>query len=289
MQSSDKMENIIPDCDYNVKFSYMGAPISFPEHWHEFAEFIMATDDGGSYSVGSEQYTLNAGDLLLIWPGEIHSNICVTANSSLLLQFGDNFIYNCHDLMLNYRYFKTYHKISVKESPKLNQILTDHMMAAYRISCSQDPFTETACTIQIYSMLMALGSYVLKDLTSNQPSYDFNNPNYLKVKKACAYISDNCEKNLTQKSVADIFGFSHFYFSRLFKEYTHTSFNDYLSNERIQRATKLLCEESIPITEVAYLSGFQSISNFNRVFDKMMHYSPSEYRKRYNGNQEPTN
>lgn len=44
MQSSEKMENIITDLDYNVKFSYMGAPRSFPEHWHEFAEFIIATD-----------------------------------------------------------------------------------------------------------------------------------------------------------------------------------------------------------------------------------------------------
>ena len=99
MQSSEKMENIITDLDYNVKFSYMGAPRSFPEHWHEFAEFIIATDNNGSYSVGNEQYHLDTGDLLLIWPGEMHSNISVTSNSSLLLQFGDNFIYNCHDLM----------------------------------------------------------------------------------------------------------------------------------------------------------------------------------------------
>ena len=56
MQSSEKMENIITDLDYNVKFSYMGAPRSFPEHWHEFAEFIIATDNNGSYSVGNEQY-----------------------------------------------------------------------------------------------------------------------------------------------------------------------------------------------------------------------------------------
>ena len=102
------------------------------------------------------------------------------------------------------------------------------------------------------------------------------------------YISQNCEKDLSQKDISDIFGFSHFYFSRLFKEYTHMTFNDYLSNERIQRATRLLCEEALPITEIAYQSGFQSISNFNRVFNKITHYSPSEYRKKYNGNQEPT-
>lgn len=40
MQSSEKMENIITDLDYNVKFSYMGAPRSFPEHWESMKVFL---------------------------------------------------------------------------------------------------------------------------------------------------------------------------------------------------------------------------------------------------------
>ena len=288
MQSSEKMENIITDLDYNVKFSYMGAPRSFPEHWHEFVEFIIATDNNGSYSVGNEQYHLDTGDLLLIWPGEMHSNISVTSNSSLLLQFGDNIIYNCHDLMINYRHFKTYHKIGREDMTELNEILTYHMKEAYHIFKSHDPFTETACTIQIYSMLMALGKYIYNNINTSQITSNCSSQNYIKIQNACTYISQNCEKDLSQKDISDIFGFSHFYFSRLFKEYTHMTFNDYLSNERIQRATRLLCEEALPITEIAYQSGFQSISNFNRVFNKITHYSPSEYRKKYNGNQEPT-
>ena len=242
MQSSEKMENIITDLDYNVKFSYMGAPRSFPEHWHEFAEFIIATDNNGSYSVGNEQYHLDTGDLLLIWPGEMHSNISVTSNSSLLLQFGDNFIYNCHDLMINYRHFKTYHKIGREDMTELNEILTYHMKEAYHIFKSHDPFTETACTIQIYSMLMALGKYIYNNINTSQITSNCSSQNYIKIQNACTYISQNCEKDLSQKDISDIFGFSHFYFSRLFKEYTHMTFNDYLSNERIQRATRLLCE-----------------------------------------------
>ena len=87
----------------------MGAPRSFPEHWHEFAEFIIATDNNGSYSVGNEQYLLDTGDLLLIWPGEMHSNISLTSKSSLLLQFCDNFIYNCLELMNFFSIFITRH------------------------------------------------------------------------------------------------------------------------------------------------------------------------------------
>lgn len=43
---------------------------------------------------------------------------------------------------------------------EINEILTYHMKEAYHIFKSHDPFTETACTIQIYSMLMALGKYI---------------------------------------------------------------------------------------------------------------------------------
>lgn len=289
MQSSDKMEKVITDRDYNIKFSYLASPPSFPAHWHEFVEFILATANNCQYSVGTEQYLLNKGDLLLIWPGEMHSNVSVPAGTSLVLQFGDNFIYSCHDLTLYYRHLRSYHKIGVSEMPELNGLLTARIQEAYRVFSSSDPFAETASTIQIYSLLLTLGSYALKNISQKQPSYDINNPNFIKIKNACTYIAKNCEKALTQKEVADIFGFSHFYFSRLFKEYTHTTFNDYLSNERIHRATRLLCEESIPITEVAYLAGFQSISNFNRVFSKVTHHSPTEYRKMYNGNQEPAN
>ena len=169
------------------------------EPYCEEAEFIIATDNNGSYSVGNEQYHLDTGDLLLIWPGEMHSNISVTSNSSLLLQFGDNFIYNCHDLMINYRHFKTYHKIGREDMTELNEILTYHMKEAYHIFKSHDPFTETACTIQIYSMLMALGKYIYNNINTSQITSNCSSQNYIKIQNACTYISQNCEKDLSQK------------------------------------------------------------------------------------------
>ncbi len=283
MKTTENMENLQIEKEYNLKFSYLVSPQYFPEHWHEFVEFILSTADESLYSVNDVVYTLNKGDILLIWPGELHSNVSVPSGTSIVMQFGDNFIYSCHDLTLNYRYLRNYHKIGVKEMPELNHILSSHITQAYQIFSSLDPFAETSSTIQIYSMLLSLGSYALKDIGGKDHTYGLSNPSFVKIKNACAYISQNCEKELTQKEVARRFGFSHFYFSRLFKEYTFTTFNEYLSKERLHRATKLLCEESIPITEVAYLSGFQSISNFNRVFSKTMHHSPTEYRKMYNG------
>ena len=282
MAAIGQQEALSPEKEYDLKFSYLNSPLYFPAHWHEFAEFILATDDACRYIVNDIPYTLNAGDLLLIWPAELHSVVSVPAGSSIIMQFGGSFIFNRHDLSLYYRYLRLYHKIGIKEMPELNRSLAELLAETYRIFTSADPFAETNATIRIYSMLISLASYALKDASPRGRSYDPLDPTYIKLRDACAFISRNCDKNLSQKEVAHHFGFSHFYFSRLFKEYSSVSFNEYLTKERMQRATQLLCEESIPITEVAYRSGFQSISNFNRVFRETTHHTPMEYRRMYN-------
>lgn len=140
------------------------------------------------------------------------------------------------------------------------------MKEAYHIFKSHDPFTETACTIQIYSMLMALCKYIYNNINTSQLPPIAVAKIILKY-KSMHFIFLKTVKKICLKRIYPIFlDLVIFIFHGLFKEYTHMTFNDYLSNERIQRATRLLCEEALPITEIAYQSGFQSISNFNRSF-----------------------
>ena len=62
------------------------------------------------------------------------------------------------------------------------------------------------------------------------------------------------------------------------------SFYDYLNKERIQVAEKLLLNPELSITEVAFRSGFSSISTFNRVFKNSKNCSPTEFRSLYQKN-----
>ena len=50
---------------------------------------------------------------------------------------------------------------------------------------------------------------------------------------------------------------------------------------RIHNALALLYQDNISITDVAFLSGFQSISNFSKVFRNAMHCSPMQFRKKH--------
>ncbi|WP_414712767.1 helix-turn-helix domain-containing protein [Sphingobacterium sp. UBA5980] len=75
-------------------------------------------------------------------------------------------------------------------------------------------------------------------------------------------------------------------FCRYFKKYTGITFINYLNQVRIQKACRMLLEkESVAISTVAYSCGFNSITNFNRVFMKTIGITPSYYCKTHKSNQ----
>jgi AraC-like DNA-binding protein len=101
-----------------------------------------------------------------------------------------------------------------------------------------------------------------------------------RVAMARAYIVQHLDENLTLPRVAEAVNTSSFYFSRMFKQVTGHTFTEYLAMARIERAKKLMRDNNKNITQIAYESGFQSLSQFNRVFRKVQNEAPGTFRKR---------
>ena len=76
-------------------------------------------------------------------------------------------------------------------------------------------------------------------------------------------------------------GFSKYHFSRLFKQYTDSTFYKYLNQKRIEFAKTLLQDPGVSVTEVAFKSGFSSLSAFLRMFELMNNCTPTEFREMY--------
>ena len=76
-------------------------------------------------------------------------------------------------------------------------------------------------------------------------------------------------------------GFSKYHFSRLFKQYTDSTFYKYLNQKRIEYAKTLLQDPGMTVTEVAFKSGFSSLSAFLRMFKLMNNCTPTEFREMY--------
>ena len=114
-------------------------------------------------------------------------------------------------------------------------------------------------------------------------SVDAHNPYEDDVMRRMIMVTDYIKNNLTsddlsQGAMAQMAGISRDYFSRIFKNITGMNYSKWLNMIRLEKATELLSNKRMSLTEVAMLSGFQSIPSFNRVFHEDRGMSPGEYR-----------
>jgi AraC-like DNA-binding protein len=94
------------------------------------------------------------------------------------------------------------------------------------------------------------------------------------------YVGENYTRDISLTEVAEHYDISPGYVSKLFREYLKTTFKDYLNQYRIEKAKKLLMEDSeMKIGQIAELVGFTNVISFNRVFKRYEMVSPGDYRK----------
>ena len=84
---------------------------------------------------------------------------------------------------------------------------------------------------------------------------------------------------ITLEGLAAYLGFSPSYCSKYIKRKCGMNFLEYLNIQRVERARELLRATDIPVTEIAWQTGFSSLQSFNRVFRSYVSMSPSEYKK----------
>lgn len=107
--------------------------------------------------------------------------------------------------------------------------------------------------------------------------------------KARRFIEEHANEHLSLRKVAAVAEINATHLSEKFKQVTGVKFVDYVARTRFERARKFLEDLDLHVSEIAFAVGFQSLSQFNRVFKKLSGKSPSEYRaihalrKRYAG------
>ena len=72
---------------------------------------------------------------------------------------------------------------------------------------------------------------------------------------------------------------SPYYFSRLFKQSTRLSPHQYIIQQRIEWAKRLLADARLPIAAIAYSIGFPSQGHFTKTFRRWVGTTPRQYRQ----------
>lgn len=115
----------------------------------------------------------------------------------------------------------------------------------------------------------------------DRSAYQAMTPKHRTIRLVTEYLLSHCETNESQTELARRFYVSKSYLSRIFREVTGVTLNEYRNLARITEAKRLLAETGLPVTEIAARVGFESITYFERVFKKHTDERPLRYRKTY--------
>ena len=100
----------------------------------------------------------------------------------------------------------------------------------------------------------------------------------LKVKN---YIDEHYKDELSLEQLADLVGMTPTAFSRYFKQRTSKNISEYIVDIRLGHAARMLIDTADSVSVICWRTGFNTLSNFNRLFRKRKGCSPTEFREKY--------
>jgi AraC-like DNA-binding protein len=102
-----------------------------------------------------------------------------------------------------------------------------------------------------------------------------------KMQKAMQYLDDNFIADISREGLAASLNMHPDSLSRFFKIFTNMKMGDYINSRRVEYAAGCLRDTDESIITVAHMAGFESLTTFNRTFQKIMKMTPSACRNQY--------
>jgi YesN/AraC family two-component response regulator len=103
-------------------------------------------------------------------------------------------------------------------------------------------------------------------------------PHASAMRKAESFIKDNFTRKISLREVAKIAGLSAPYFSTIFKEEMGENLSKYINRQRVQKASRMLLETDVSLSEISNACCFDDQSWFSKIFRNFTGISPSKYR-----------
>jgi AraC family transcriptional regulator len=100
-----------------------------------------------------------------------------------------------------------------------------------------------------------------------------------KLKRVQEFINANLEEDLSLGELAEVADLSQFHFARAFRKSTGQTPQQYLMQQRIERAKLLLAKDELPIVEISLRTGFKNQSHFTTLFRKFTKFTPKLWRE----------
>ncbi len=237
-------------------------------HFHDYLELAFLEQGHTCIRVDAREYQMQAGDVFLTFPNQIHSYEDTEACAGVLCIFPYR---SFEDLgMLLRQCVPTRSVISAADLPPQLPQLFEAMAKAEE--SLQQPY-RNAVVKGYLSVLLGLLLPLMQLHRISESSSDT-------VQSILRYCAENFQQDITLESVSRELHISKYHISHLFSQKIRISFNDFVNMLRVQDACERLKQGS-GITQTSVQSGFNSIRSFNRVFLRQTGMTPLKYQKKY--------
>jgi AraC-like DNA-binding protein len=136
--------------------------------------------------------------------------------------------------------------------------------------------------LKIDTLVLELIEKLLPSITEYQPALKINaalkKAHLSTIERAKEFITQNFTQDISLKEVATYSYVSAFHFSRIFKTFTSFSPHQFLLHIRLKNAELLLKNTELPVSDIAFSSGFNSLEHFTAAFCKKYSCPPSRFR-----------
>ncbi|KRE82523.1 hypothetical protein ASG89_14815 [Paenibacillus sp. Soil766] len=256
---------------------------SVPSHRHDFIEFSLVVAGKGNEKINGVEHDMRPGTIVLLLPYQIHE-YRADAHEKLLMYIcnfdmklitaGPESAWGLHDL---------FHSLGSAQPPYIQLQgeayeetlrLWERLYQEHNSSLTWKPIMLKALLLEALALFVRSRGSEETAKSEKQPSISSRS-----IWSVVQYVYDHYLEPLSLTSLSEKFHLHPTQLSTLFGESFGIHFVDFLHELRIRHACSLLISSDLPISQVAYESGFSSYPTFSRTFLRVKGITPSEYRK----------
>jgi AraC-like DNA-binding protein len=243
---------------------------------HDQFSLVVALRTAGMVQLDGHQVRLQAGEALLIMPGQVHSYLDIEDRDVHWLIYG----FHLHDGEAWDELRSTPVAVTSRMIDDLASMLTDHFIDSgrgKRRTAHSERLVAMRLRLTLEQMLAArTDSATHIDGTGDGERVDATNPF---VQRVVSHVRDHLADRLSIEAIARALHISPGHLRNEFHRLTGVGIGRYVRTARIRNACILLDTTDLPLTEVGRRSGYESIFSFSRAFKADKGIPPTAYRR----------
>lgn len=250
---------------------------TFPAHLHISIELIYINKGRKKIKIGETKYSLNQGDIAVVFPNTVHSYIDYDEEKDGAEGTVITLIIFNHT-----QYFEFKERLSgITATTPVVRKENIHDDVKYCIGALLENFDKKESP-RLASLYMQIIMERLSPYLGIVQSQNVVPKNL--IGKVIMYISKNFREKISLDILSKEFSVSKEHISRVFSETLNMRLNQYVNTMRINYAKELLISTDLNILAIGMESGFENQQTFNRVFRELSGISPKEFRNKFKSN-----